>query len=199
MNAPRTITFAKVSYTRSGLEALSGSELVSLFNLVASNIGAKPVRKFADKTAAVRRTWDVLVAWDEADDTATAAAKVDEPVAPAPVEAPVAEAPAPTPAPAAKKERATRVMRFTFAPSNEVKAVRDPETLRGRCVVLLEKGATFSAVEDLVVEFDKKAGKTSENVTRRAYELVRIMHYYLGWGIKHDMATGIISLYAKKK
>lgn len=97
-----------------------------------------------------------------------------------------------------KKEvqRKTRIMRFKFKPMKEIKHLRNPNTLRGRCVGLLSgEGATFEEVEDLVRAYDEEQGKEQKNITRRAYELVRIMHYYLGYGIHHDLDTGKIKIY----
>lgn len=148
---------------------LTGSQQVALFNATAKAIGGQPVKRFATKRDAVRRIMANLRGLFDAQT-----------------------------APAAKKERKTRVMWFNFAPTNEIKTLRDTDTLRGRCVALLTEGGTFEQVEDLVREFDERAGKESKNVTRRAYELVRIMHYYLGYGIRHDLETGIIKLTTTK-
>lgn len=172
------------------LDVLTLAELASLFNLVASNLDRGSVKKFADKAAAVRRTWALLEDYDaeepdqtigEALELAHERSKAQEPEAP-------------------RKERATRIKRFNFVPDNAPKSLRKTDTLRGEAVELLRAGATFEQVEDLVRAWDVKEGKKTkeETVERRAYELVRIMHYYLGWGIRHDIESGIITLYAKK-
>lgn len=102
--------------------------------------------------------------------------------------------------PKKKGERKKRGMRFVF-PFNgreHLRSVRDEESLRGMCVDLLTAGATFDEVEKLVVEFDKRRKRDPQHIERRAYELVRIMHYYLGYGIAHDQSTGIIKLHTRE-
>jgi DNA-binding MarR family transcriptional regulator len=102
----------------------------------------------------------------------------------------------PQPETKAAQQRKTRIMRFKFKPMKEIKHLRNPNTLRGRCVELLSgDGATFEQVEDLVRAYDEEQGKAQKNITRRAYELVRIMHYYLGYGIHHDIDSGVIRIY----
>lgn len=98
------------------------------------------------------------------------------------------------------KPRAKRGMRFVFPfhGSEHLRSMRDLKTLRGRCVPLLKIGAAFSEIEALVEAFDQDRGRPSKNVERRAYELVRIMHYYLGYGIDHDPVTGVIKLHTRE-
>ena len=98
---------------------------------------------------------------------------------------------------AAKGERKKRGMHFVFPFSGEVREVRSAESLRGQCVTLLKKGATFDQIQKLCASFDKKRGVTSESIERRAYELVRIMHHYLGYGLKHNEGSGVITLVTK--
>jgi len=87
-------------------------------------------------------------------------------------------------------------MRFVFKPESVIRETKgtiksnskDKRTLRARGVDLLtrEKGATFKQVEAMVEKFDQDRGVPSKNVERRAYELVRLTHYYLGWGLKEE-------------
>lgn len=53
------------SHTLSDLEALKGSELVAIYNLIASNMDGSPIRKFKDKDTGIARTWDALKAYQE--------------------------------------------------------------------------------------------------------------------------------------
>lgn len=170
---------------------LSGPEQIELHNLLVSNIGAgKEVRKFSDRKTGAKRVIDKLVRYGELVEAEEAGD--DEPEQAAPKKKAKAE----------KKddgERKKRGMRFVFPFNGQehLRTLRNTDTLRGKCVDLLKSGATFKQVEDLVVEFDKERGKPSEHVERRAYELVRLMHYYLGYGIEHDQATGVIKLHTR--
>lgn len=63
----KTISFQDKDYSKSDLKTMSGPELVSLRNLVAANLEAKPIKKFRDKEVAVAKTWEILEqyeAWD---------------------------------------------------------------------------------------------------------------------------------------
>lgn len=75
----RTITFAKTVYAETyapGMElngtvflnnqsgpTLSGAQLVSLYNLVASNLGRGSVRRFSDQKTGTKRVWAILCDW----------------------------------------------------------------------------------------------------------------------------------------
>lgn len=178
----QTVTFRGQTHSFERLEALTGPALVSLYNEVAPLVKANTVNRFSDHRTAARRTWGILVSYAEKG---------------------VEEAPAPKAEPKAPREKKAKAnkkphgMYFNFPVGKpEVqRGVRDGDTLRGRAVELLLKGATFDKVERLVEQFDADKGRQSKHVTRRAYELVRIMHYYLGYGIRHDQETGEIKLY----
>lgn len=171
--------------------SLSLSEQVKLHNLLVENIGdGNRVRKFRDKSAGTKRVIERLRQYGELLDE-----DEGEIVKPEPAPKPRAKAKA---KPVAERKR--RGMRFVFpfhGPDN-MRTLRNSETLRGRCVSLLKGGATFAEVEQLVRDFDQERGKKSEFVERRAYELVRIMHYYLGWGIEHNQETGVIKLHQRE-
>lgn len=191
----QTVTFRGQTHSFEQLEALTGPALVSLYNEVAPLVKANTVNRFSDHRTAARRTWGILVSYakkGEAEEPKAEPKKAEEP-------APKAEPKAPK-APREKKAKPNKKphgMYFNFPVGKpEVqRGVRDGDTLRGRCVELLLKGATFDKVERLVEQFDADKGRQSKHVTRRAYELVRIMHYYLGYGIRHDQETGEIKLY----
>lgn len=164
------------------------SELCMLHNMVAEAFDKKrAVNRFADKEAALRRTWKILEDYAKATGQQVA-----------PVKEKKAKPEPKSPAPKNPGERRKRIMRFTFAPDPEIRPLKDMSTLRGQCVTMLKAGATFTEVEALVEKFDAAENREPKNVTRRSYELVRIMHYYLGYGIKHDIESGIITLYTKK-
>ncbi len=190
----KTVTFLKTTYIVEpgiglpdgavNVSTLASKDQVELYNLLADNLGGgRPiphVHKFKDKATGTKRIIKALVTWDELPD--------DEEGAPEPVK------------PARKKtERKKRGLRFVF-PFNgkdNMRAIRSTETLRGQCVTLLEVGAKFAKVEALVEQFDADRGKVSKHVLRRAYELVRIMHYYVGYGVDHDQTTGLIKLHTR--
>lgn len=207
----QTVTFRGQTHSFEQLEALTGPALVSLYNEVAPLVKANTVNRFSDHRTAARRTWGILVSYakkGEAEEPKAEPKKAEEPAPKAEPKAkpkkaeesaPKAEPKAPK-APREKKAKPNKKphgMYFNFPVGKpEVqRGVRDGDTLRGRCVELLLKGATFDKVERLVEQFDADKGRQSKHVTRRAYELVRIMHYYLGYGIRHDQETGEIKLY----
>ncbi|MCK5639906.1 MAG: hypothetical protein KAJ19_03885 [Gammaproteobacteria bacterium] len=172
-------TYAISALTTKGtainLAGLSATELAGIHNLAAENIGAKEVKRFSDKKSAVKRTWSMLEAYD-------AWAKAEK---------------EPAPAAKSKGEKKSRKMHFVFAPSKEgVKKIRDENSLRGRLIKLLTKGAKFEQIVTTVEKFDKDRGKKPVNVRTRAYEGTRILHYYLGYGMKQD-GNGVITLYTK--
>lgn len=57
-----TINFAGTAYTIESLESLKGSELVALHNELAKVVDESPVKRFADKKSAIKRTWKLLEA-----------------------------------------------------------------------------------------------------------------------------------------
>jgi hypothetical protein len=90
-------------------------------------------------------------------------------------------------------------MSFAFKPLSSPKPPKgNATTLRSLCYDRMLKGCTFPDVITLIKDFDAGRGKGNSNtIERRAYELVRLMHYALGYGISHDEATGVIKLYTK--
>lgn len=184
------------------LDEQSAPELASLYRLVASNLGEPEVRRFSDKPTAVKRTWAILERYAASDaasepvqgpgeilvnETGTKLTPGDEPnsfkleLSPedkAKVEAPVADAPK------AKVERKKRGMRFVFPAESEVKEAREG-TARAAALALLKRegGASFAEVMEATGWNEKQA-----------YEGIRIIHYYLGWGMKQD-AEGRITVH----
>lgn len=76
MNTPKEIKFLDKSYTADGLKALSVEDLLTLRNLVASNLGVASVRSFKDHDQAVEQTWKALERFEDAgSEDATAAAE----------------------------------------------------------------------------------------------------------------------------
>ena len=168
------------------LNTMTGGELAVEYNRAAAILGRDRVKRFGDKKSALRRTKNIM---REAKSSPKQAAKH------------IKRKPG--------GKRKLRGMRFVF-PFDGAENIRecrgslvssksgDERTLRQRCVDLLKKGSTFDKVETLVVDFDKDRGKKSEFVERRAYELVRLMHYYLGYGLRQD-DKGRIFLVSSKR
>jgi len=156
----------------------TASALVFAHNEAADALGEKSVNRFSDKESAMRRTLAMFA-------KAVAAGKAT-PDAPVKVEK-------------APKVKAVRQMHFTFpVDAAGIKPVKQDGSLRASCVnLLIGDGATLAEVVKLVEAFDARRGKAVGNVERRAYELVRIMHYYLGYGMKHNAETGKIRLVTK--
>lgn len=154
------------------ITTLTTSELAEEYNKAAEQLGESQVKRFSDKKAALRRTQAILDRLP-------------------------------------KRKRKPRGMRFVFKPDAEIRECKgtartstaDKRTLRQRCVDLLhtETGATFKQVENMVATFDKERGREpsdAERLERRTYELIRIMHYYLGYGIRQS-EDGRIAIYTE--
>jgi hypothetical protein len=200
------------------LRTLKSSELVSMYNAAAEKLGVKGVNKFADKETAIVRTKALMAKLGT--EVADAEVKRVSTIPPAPglpkdlVETTTKVEPRatkrPTVAPAAKaktiapkaakatKEKQTRRMSFQFKPMSKQREIKNTASLRALCFEKMSgEGCKFDAVVRLVEKFDNNRGSgNGETIERRAYELVRIMHYQLGYGIQHDEATGYIRVYA---
>ena len=156
-------------------DAMTSGELVAKYNEAATILGQNLVKKFSDKKTAVRRTRKMVEAAEAKQDA--------EP------------APDPAPKPKAKRVVKKRGMRFVYPPKSELRTIRDEDSLRGRVRSALEKGATFEDIVGVVRGFDTDRGSSPGHVERRAYEVIRILNYYIGYGLKQD-AEGKIYLYA---
>lgn len=89
-------------------------------------------------------------------------------------------------------------MSFSFKPLSTAHAPKGSATsLRSLCYSKMIKGCKYSDVVQIVEQFDAGRGKGNANtIDRRAYELVRLMHYALGFGI-HHAEDGTLKLYTK--
>lgn len=172
------------------LETLKTPELIVKYNEAAATLGIQSVIRFSDHRAAVRRTGKLL-AQVAAGDKTPSKTKTKKPKAKAKAKAKDTSSATPP-----KKKRRMRFV-FPYDGDDRLRTIRQGPTLRAGCIKLLEKGATFDQVKELVVAFDKQRDKPVKSLERRAYEIVRIMHYYLGYGLDHDMETGIITLHTR--
>lgn len=190
------------------LDKMSVPNLLTLYNLVSSNLGKGRVNRFSDSKAAVRRTWAVLQEYAkdfEASEEELKAQTV-RPVA----EAPVVSAPVVELTPADEKqiadeaqsraqltttlveavekpkvERKKRGMRFVFPVGDEIKPVR-PGTHRATLLTLFSStnGATFE--EAMAATWGTDPNMDEETQRKTTYEGIRLLHYYVGWGMSQD-------------
>lgn len=162
-------------------ETLSNREQAELYNLLNSNLGIDSrIKKFQDGKTGTRRVIERLRDWasmDDVDDQAT-----DQP-------SPEAEAPT------TERKRRGMYFVFPFHGKDKMRAVRGTTSLRAQAIKLLLRGAKMENVEALVATWDQERGVASKHVDRRAYELVRLIHYHVGYGISHDQKTGVIKLH----
>lgn len=173
----KTKTLKGQTLTFENLSKLSIKELVFTYNeIIKDVVNLRPIKHFRDHETAVRRVWDILPEYKETIQVAAEVIKIEE------------------------KPKKIRIRRFSLKPIEKVRQLKEKKTLRFRCAELLKIGATFEDVKNLVKEFNEERNKPTSDikVERRAYELIRIMHYYLNYGIKHDVETGFIKLYEKE-
>jgi len=203
------------------ISSLPGAELVTLHNLLNSNMGVnKRVKKFSDKKTALKRVAAKLVEYDtfeeltdEQRDKLAADALVKKKAAialsqkksAAKAKVKKANTLARRSGHEPKKARKLRGMHFVFRPDVTIRTCKgsitsrtdDTRTLRQRAVDLLTgDGATFAQVIETVKKFDDDRGKPTDpdTVDRRTYELIRLCHYYLGYGLK--MKDDVIIAYS---
>lgn len=154
----QVIPFNGAQYSQEVLKSMSLSELRDLYNRAGSvtRDDFREVNKFSDKESAVRRTWDVLIGG----------------------KGEVAAVPPP-------RASAPRRSKFQF-PAGKDQITPRIGTLRYAVYVRLLLGpCTFDQLVDEVVAHDKDLGVESKNADRRAYEVVRILHYQCGFGFSH--------------
>lgn len=175
------------------LDQMTGPELVSLFRLVKSNLGEEVrTTRFSDTKAGIKRTWEALQQFDQAGDESLGTAPVELPEADkAQIKQEAADRKAA--APKEPKARKPRGMRFVFPVGDEIKEVR-PGTYRAKLVELFsaKSGATFD--EALAATWGSKEGMDEEVAKKTCYEAIRLLHYYVGYGMKQD-ADGRITIH----
>lgn len=167
-------TFVSFGGHEYDLNACSIRKLIEIHNKAASLLGAgfKPVNSFKTKPIALKRTRIV----------ALKAAELAPPKAKAK---------------AAIKVRKAKGFIFNFPPKPELKAHRKGTPGRAKLIELLHgtKGLTFD--ECLKATWAKRADMTPELQRRTTYEGLRLLHHYLGWGMRQD-DEGRITIYHPK-
>lgn len=175
------------------LTDLPTAALVAIHNALA----AKPVNKFADRPTAIKRTQAAMDAASTvivvADDLTYSLQSKDiaaESSVVAPTATPV-EAPATADKVAAPRK--LRGFRFVFPVKKEIKNHR-PGTNRAKLIEMLsaEGGATFD--ELVAATWGKDAAMAKDVQIKTTYEATRLLHFYLGYGMKMDATTGKITL-----
>lgn len=74
---------------------------------------------------------------------------------------------------------------FNYPPLEAIKALK-PGSLRAEARDLLLGGATLAKVEELVASWDVRSGKKPHRLEPRAYGLVRLLHYYIGYALREE-------------
>ena len=198
-------------------DVMGSAELLALYNKVAVYMERPTVKRFADRKSGNKRTWALLLEY-AASRQQQAAVPLKEETAPLDVlhEDPeytdehnaIMASAAANPvvllgAPEPKAARKTRSMVFRFQPQDPSTGKRKAGTLRAQCEALMidaskdgGEGVTIEDIMKLCQEFDEARGKASVHLKRRAYELVRLMHYALGHGL--DDRGGKIRIVTKQ-
>lgn len=181
--------------TKDDLKDVPSTALVNTYN----KLTGKTTSKFADRSKGIEQVWKQISHMAEDGNVHTvdnAGAAAAPKIAPAPEPAP---APAPEPKvapkqPKAKKERAPRPrkklrgMTFTLPVKDEVKQAREGSK-RARVVELLSRpeGVTHAQVM-AEIGWDSKT----------AYEGIRLVHAFLGFGLREDADGNIFLVHPKK-
>ena len=170
-----------MSTSTSQLEALSTKELVETYNKLAAKNKKPAVQKFSDRKTAIRRV----------------AALMSE--TPAPV---VKETPAPVVK--EKPERKIRNFRFVFPAEDTIKNVRTGTNRHKLIEVLQTKnsegkvvGATFD--ELMAATWGQNKNMSPEIQRKTTYEGLRLLHYWVGYGMRQDEQGRITLFTAAKK
>lgn len=166
----KSIIIANISVsTFEDLSVVFTDDLLDFYNATTG----KRTTKFASRAKGLAQVWALI----EPQLTAPAPATEEAPalvLEEAPTAAPAAEK--------APKERKVRGFRFKFMKRDEIKGVKEGSK-RAKLLALLkqEGGATF---EECMAE-------TGWN-RKDCYEGIRLLHYYVGYGLNQDESTGKI-------
>jgi len=166
-----TVTFQGIQFTEAMLAEESLGELLKTYNKIAKENGETTVNKFSDKKSAVRRVWAMLQKHGKATKKTA-----KEP-----------------------SERRVRVKRFNYVAVGQPKASREDSdenpVLRNMLLkgLLSKDGLSFNQAVGVVNEFDARRRKlkkpirnNGKTVETRAYEGLRLIHYYLNYSLKQD-------------
>jgi hypothetical protein len=140
------------------LEQLTLSEMADRYNTLAPILDKDVITKFRDKSTGLRRLQQLYIELESRNPT------------------PVTET----------KTRKKRQKVFMYPPLSEGLKEIAPNSLRARARDLLIKGATFAQIEDVIRVYDVEKGKKSSRISERAYGLIRLLHTYVGYGLREE-------------
>lgn len=130
---------------------------------------------------------------DKAHKAAMTAPKAAAPVTPA-------VKPAASQSTGAGKKLPGRARDFNFKPFSVHRVPREGSYLSEGLSILSGSGCQFQDILNLVKDLDAKLNRGNpDSVDRRAYELIRDLHNLNGYGIHHDLSTGVIRAYTAAK
>lgn len=182
----KTVQIANVAVASlEDLNAVSTADLLAFYN----DATGKSTSKFASRVKGLTQAWALIEPMlnsmpdqpsEEAREKLTTAMEEANKVFEELPFKPQEEAPAP--APSAKKEGKTRGFRFKFQKRDEIKSVK-AGSKRAALLAALQApgGATFEECM-AVTGWNRKD----------CYEAIRLLHYYVGYGLNQDDQTGKI-------
>ena len=188
------------------IQDLSTTELVGQYNKAAESLGRKPVKRFADKKSAVKRTTSIFIDFLETKNPAAAkqikagAMTVDEVINSGQAAKAKAE---PT---KVKKSRSRETVAVNFLGMRQeirghgnIKAVKRANSIRGQAIELLLAGATEEQLGELFAKADeKRGGNDRRNPLIRMYEMVRIFCNHYGYSTASSEDGKVITLVTLK-
>ena len=144
-------------------------ELIHLYERIHNRLGLS-VEPIPDLETGIRYVWEALKLWGIKSKQVTR---------------PITSAREPI-IPKRRKNSKWVSMRFNFPylGDDRLRKIRDPKSLRGLAHQALNKGATFQEIIQIVKKFDRDRGKSPGWEERRAYEVIRLLHHYIGFGVK---------------
>jgi hypothetical protein len=170
----KNIQFGVDVYTKEILESLTLGALADLYNSVADSIMKNNVNRFSTKEAGVRRVWDILLEYKQIHNEK-------------------------------KKELLPSAINYLgmraelpASADGDVVPLKSKTSIRAKCLEVLLEGATYNQLEDIFIEADSKRKTVGKDIQSRIYQMIRIFHYYYGYGTQSLENGTIIKLIAKK-
>lgn len=185
------IVFNGRSYTPEVLATMSLEDLNILHDKVRdATDGGGEGADFAYFQDAQAETWDLMMRVlgpARPEEGQVALLEINEPQAHPPKRgaAPEDDTPPHSPGPLTPAEPLKRTKVFRFPVGDEIKKTK-PGTLRASVVDALRAGATFEEVVLVVQVFDAKRNVAEKNIERRAYEVIRLVHFWCGYGLRQE-------------
>lgn len=137
------------------VESMSGPELVTAYNQIATKIGEPTVKRFSSRAAGIDRVKQI----QQIQRSVTRAATRKQ------------------------SESKLHPKGFNLPRLAGAKVPREG-TLRKRVFDLVERGTTMDEVQELMIQFDGERGVATKNPKGRAYKNIRMLHFYAGFGLE---------------